>query len=204
MATTKKTEGYSRIFEGDPAGIEFLHEVKKKVTIVFDEDGNPVGEYTSYPTPKLTTLQIGACGVLLLQYHLLRMGIESSPMTTDSGIDLVAYSPIQKKALTIQVKTNLRPKPGGGKGKLALDWWVRKSSPAELVALVDLESEGIWLFTHQELLKLAQQQPEGRLHFYFYVKGQRDLKIKKGNLSREEDYVKYQLENRCAELFGLH
>lgn len=60
--------------------------------------------------------QIGAAGALLVQYRLLKAGIDSAAMTTDDGIDLVAYSPRLHQALTIQVKTNLRPKPGGGKG----------------------------------------------------------------------------------------
>ena len=38
-------------------------------------------------------------------------------MTTDSGIDLVAYASTTAIPHTIQVKTNLKPKPGGGKGK---------------------------------------------------------------------------------------
>lgn len=39
---------------------------------------------------KLKTAQIGRCGELLVQYRLLSHGIESSSMTTDSGVDLVA------------------------------------------------------------------------------------------------------------------
>ena len=72
----------------------------------------------------LSTAQIGKCGELLVQYRLLLLGVESAPMSTDTGIDLVAYSPATLQPVTIQVKTNLKPKPGGGKGKLALDWWV--------------------------------------------------------------------------------
>jgi len=30
---------------------------------------------------------------LLVQYRLLLLGVESAPMSTDTGIDLVAYSP---------------------------------------------------------------------------------------------------------------
>ena len=86
----------------------------------------------------LSKAQIGRCGELLVQYRLLRRRIESAPMTTDAGIDLVAYSPNSVRPVTIQVKTNLQPKPGGGRGKLALDWWISEASPAELVALVDL------------------------------------------------------------------
>jgi hypothetical protein len=36
--------------------------------------------------------QIGKCGELLVQFNLLSDGIESSQMTTDSGVDLFAYS----------------------------------------------------------------------------------------------------------------
>ena len=39
----------------------------------------------------LTTQQRGRCGELLVQYILLKHGIESAPLTTDTGIDLVAY-----------------------------------------------------------------------------------------------------------------
>lgn len=53
--------------------------------------------------------QIGKCGELLVQYQLLLRGIESAQLTTDSGIDLVAYSPKNEKPLTIQVKANLQP-----------------------------------------------------------------------------------------------
>jgi hypothetical protein len=42
---------------------------------------------------KLTTAQIGLAGELLVQEQLLLHGIESAPLTTDTGIDLVAYSP---------------------------------------------------------------------------------------------------------------
>jgi hypothetical protein len=63
---------------------------------------------------KLAKQQIGRCGELLVQQKLLLYGIESAPMTTDSGIDLVVYSPRERNALTIQVKTNLKAKPGGG------------------------------------------------------------------------------------------
>jgi hypothetical protein len=49
----------------------------------------------------LRTAQIGASGVLLIQYRLLKCGIESAPMTTDAGIDLVVYAPKLEKAVTV-------------------------------------------------------------------------------------------------------
>ncbi len=82
----------------------------------------------------LTTSQIGAAGVLLIQQRLLSRGIESAPMTTDDGIDLVVYSPWLKQALTVQVKTVRKRKPAGGRGKPTLDWRLR-SAPAPLADL---------------------------------------------------------------------
>lgn len=78
-------------------------------------------------------------------------------MSTDTGIDLVAYSPSRKHPATIQVKTNLKPKPGGGKGKAAIDWWLSENSPAELVAFVNLERQSIWVMSNAEVQANAQQ-----------------------------------------------
>ena len=117
----------------------------------------------------ISNAQIGRCGELLVQFELLKRGIESAPLTTDAGIDLVAYSPGRSDALTIQVKTNLKAKPGGGVGKPHLDWWIPKNSPATLVALADLDTKRFWLFTHVESLNVAQQQPDNRLHFFMAV-----------------------------------
>jgi len=64
------------------------------------------GEIENIPTTgedanrKLTTQQIGRLGELLVQYELLRHGIESAPMTTDAGVDLVAYSEIRGRSFT--------------------------------------------------------------------------------------------------------
>ena len=41
----------------------------------------------------MRTQHIGAGGELLVQYQLLKMGIDSSRMTIDAGIDLVMYAP---------------------------------------------------------------------------------------------------------------
>src|SRR5262245_36780056 len=93
----------------------------------------------SAPRP-LRKTHIGRCGELLVQYRLLLLGIDSSPMTTDAGVDLVAYAPAPAQPHTLQVKTNLKPKPSGGRGKDHLDWWVPDPLPAQLLALVDLSS----------------------------------------------------------------
>lgn len=146
----------------------------------------------------LSTAQIGKCGELLVQLRLLRLGIESSAMATDTGIDLVAYSPATRRSLTIQVKTNLRAKPGGGKGALALDWWMPAESPAELFALVELETDRIWLFSHEEVSRFAQQKPEGRLHFYLYTD---DQVVPRGPGKHIREFADYLIEKRVPAFF---
>jgi len=150
---------------------------------------------------KLSTQQIGKCGELLVQYHMLQNGIESAPMTTDTGIDLVAYSSKGNKAITIQVKTNLKPKPGGGKGRLAIDWWVPQNSDAQLFAFVELASEKIWIIKNKEIESLAQQNPSGRYHFYMALDPDaKDRKDKKK--FRMFEFERYKLENRLKSIFG--
>ena len=149
-----------------------------------------------------STLQIGRCGELLVQYRLLKYGIESAPMTTDVGVDLVAYAPKCKQAVTIQVKTVRREKPAGGKGKALLDWWIRDDSPAELVAFVDLHSESIWMFRHEEVRasRLAKDRPiTGPLHFGFYIDPDYVPRSKSYHMSMFENF---RMECRIEELFG--
>jgi len=150
-------------------------------------------------TDALRTAQIGASGVLLIQYRLLKCGIESAPMTTDAGIDLVVYSPKLEKAVTVQVKTCLQPKAAGGKGRSQLDWWLPRGNPAELIGLVDLESDRAWIFRKQEFESKAQQQTDDRLHLYFYVDP--DYATRDGCHIR--DFEPFKIEHRMSELFGL-
>ena len=121
------------------------------------------------PLPKLSNARIGRAGELLVQYELLILGVESAPMTTDSGIDLVVYSAKTYRARTIQVKANFAPKASGGKGKAALDWWFPEDSPAEIIALVDLSDRRIWCFEKTEAVDIAQQKSSGRAHLYMYT-----------------------------------
>lgn len=136
-----------------------------------------------------------------MQFQLLMRGVESAPLTTDAGLDLVAYSPKGVRPVTIQVKTNLQPKPSGGKGKDALDWWVPVDSPADYVAFVDLSTQRIWLLSHAELGEVAQQTSNGRHHFYMYV----DPAIKPTKADRPAhsyEFEKYLLQNRAHKVFG--
>jgi len=153
-------------------------------------------------TNEITKQQIGRCGELFVQYQLLIKGIESAPMTTDAGIDLVAYSPRKKRPTTIQVKTNLKTKPAGGKGKPSLGWWMPDDSPAELFALADLSLQRIWIFKFSEIKDLAQQHSSGRYQLYMYV----DPTVKRkarttGKLAFIEEFKPYLLQHRIHELF---
>lgn len=150
----------------------------------------------------MKTSQIGKCGEFLVQYQLLLRGIESAQLTTDSGIDLVAYSPKNEKPLTIQVKANLQAKASGGKGKKALDWWIPENCPAQYAAFVDLSTQRIWLFSQSEIALVAQQLSNGRHHFYMYV--DEILKPSKTDrLIHINQFEKYLLENRAGEIFNV-
>lgn len=150
----------------------------------------------------LKTAQIGRCGELLVQYHMLLLGIESAPMSTDSGVDLVAYAPRMVAPVTVQVKANLRPKPAGGKGKAALDWWVPDDFRAQLFALVDLSTDRVWMFRPEEIATVAQQHPEGRYHICMYTDPTHSPTRRKGTPWQSYDFEKYLLGNRAHELFG--
>ena len=78
----------------------------------------------------MSTQHIGAAGELLVQYKLLKLGIDSARLTTDAGIDLVVYAPVSAEATTVQVKSNLAPKPAGGKGQLSRSWDFPHACPA--------------------------------------------------------------------------
>jgi len=148
---------------------------------------------------KLTTAQIGRSGELLVQFKLLMGGIESAPMTTDAGVDLVAFDAQRGRATTIQVKSNLQAKPGGGKGKPHLDWWVSSDCPADWVAFVDLERLRVWLVKMADVPGLAQQHPDGRYHFFMSIDPTQEVR-RDGRPVHEWEFERYVLENRLHEL----
>lgn len=149
---------------------------------------------------KLTTQQIGKCGELIVQYRLLSHGIESAPLTTDAGIDLVAFSNKKNIAVTIQVKTNMKPKPGGGKGKLSIDWWIPEKSPADLFAFVELKKERVWLVESKRISELAQQHPVGKYHFFMSTDPTSKPR-KDGLMLNDYEFERYLLENVVHKLF---
>jgi hypothetical protein len=147
--------------------------------------------------PTLGSTQVGRCGEVLVQYQLLRHGIESAPITTNLGIDLVAYSPWMTHSFTVQVRTNLRPKPAGPKG-MALDWWLAEGGPADLVALVELQHERIWALRREELVEVAQEASGGRLHIFLYT----DSDARPLNPCAGKTFDQFLLKERMHVLFG--
>lgn len=147
---------------------------------------------------KLGTQAIGAAGELLVQYQLLKQGIDSARLTTDSGIDLVMYVPGHQSAATIQVKTNLGSKPAGGKGKLLLSWPFPDDSKAQWLACVDLSTDSAWMFRISEARDLAQQKHAGGTRLlYFYT----DESVGPKAL-RHSDMTGHRLEPVLAKLLG--
>lgn len=152
--------------------------------------GKTVGRRWNKPQP--------AAGELLVQFNLLKYGIDSARMTTDSGIDLVAYSPKDRRAYTIQVKTKEKPTGAGGTGKKALGWFLSDSTPAQLIALVDLESENVWLFEIQDFRKKAQQKSgKNIMQLYMYTEEPRKTKHE---YSKVSDFHEYLIDNQIHKL----
>lgn len=149
----------------------------------------------------MSTLRIGRCGELLVQYKLLKLGIESAPLTTDAGIDLVAYAPGIAAAVTIQVKANDKPKPGaGGKGKLALDWWLADDCPAEFAAFADVSTDSVWLMSKDEVAAAAQQHANGKYHLYMYCDP--TAKPRVARPAMQADFDKHRLERKVRLLWA--
>ncbi len=146
----------------------------------------------------MSTQHIGAAGELLVQYQLLKMGIDSARMTTDAGIDLVVYAPGNRSASTVQVKTNMSSKPEGGRGPLSRGWYLPDQCPAQLLAFVALDTDTAWLFTLNEAQRLAQQHSERGIRQYWRLE---PASAGPKSPRYEAQMVGYLLATRAAQLF---
>lgn len=140
-----------------------------------------------------TTLHIGAAGELLVQFRLVRNGIDSARLTTDSGVDLVAYPPGTGRALTVQVKTVERSTPAGGKGALTTGVVFPRECPAEYLAIVRLSDETVWLFPILDALRLSKQAMP---RLYWYV----DSRTAPSGALTEQDVDGFRLERMLEQL----
>jgi hypothetical protein len=136
---------------------------------------------------------IGVSGKLFVNSMLLREGI---PCQLDNnGFDIVVNLTRPRRKWTILVTTNLRPKRAGGKGKMALDWWVSVDNPADYVACVDLSTLRTWIFSRAEFEKLSQQKAGGKYHLYMYTNKAVALRGKK-SMKFDYEFESYRLDNR--------
>lgn len=145
-------------------------------------------------------LHIGAGGELLVQYQLLKLGLDSARMTTDAGIDLVVYAPGAQEATTVQVKAVDRATPSGGTGRLAIGWNFPHHTTAHVLAFVLLERDLVWLFTRAQARAMAQQHTDkGIRRLYWYT----DLGItqRDGAPLIETDVDQYLLQRQAPLLF---
>jgi hypothetical protein len=99
---------------------------------------------------------IGAAGELLVQYRLIKRGIDSARLTTDSGIDLVMYIPGTRDAHTVQIKTIVNPFLDGGTGPLIVGWEFPRTCKAQWLAGVDISRDRLWLFPIEDALRHAR------------------------------------------------
>ena len=147
---------------------------------------------------KLTTLQIGKLGELEVQKRFLELGYDSSHLTTDTGVDLVVL--IKNKFLSFQVKTILVAAKAGGKGSLAIDWYVPTKNTANYLAFVYYEKKQVWIFNLKDLEKFYKkgqcQKANGKYHLSMYL--EENKKSKK--IKFRKFYDKYLFENKIKEL----
>ncbi len=153
---------------------------------------------------ELTTQQRGRCGEILVQYTLLKHGIESAPLTTDTGIDLVVYPrtvtktwPFNRPA-TIQVKTSSHRQVSSDYNGY-IGWFIPDDCPADFVATVDLDRNNLWLFPLADFKKKSTKARKGYRGLWWSIPDPRYPKQRK----LETDFSKYEMDNGIINAFGV-
>jgi hypothetical protein len=78
-------------------------------------------------------------------------------------------------------------------------WDLKETSPADLVAVTDLSTNSVWLFTHSEFTECAQQHSaRGVYKLYMYV--DETIKTKKEKALKSQ-FVNYLIEKRIKTFF---
>jgi len=145
---------------------------------------------------KLDSRQVGRCGELLVQYWLLNYGVESSPLTTDPGIDLVAYSSLKQKPVLIQVKTS---RLLGNTDNKWLRWQIPNNCPAEFIAMVDLDNDKFWLIRTEDFKRKARRVSDGDLKLQWSFPDYESKEFKQ----IEEQYKEHEMKTAIPRIFGL-
>ena len=153
----------------------------------------------------LSTQQIGKCGELFVQFKLLKLGVESAPLTTDPGIDLVAFPCVRAfpdkrgTPVTIQVKTSTHHSEASDPMCKWLLWEIPKDCIADYIAAVDFEREKFWLISTKEFIEKATRSGTGLSRLWWYIPGHDGGGRKKG----EEKFVQYEMDVVIPRLFVL-
>lgn len=147
---------------------------------------------------KLGRQAIGAAGELFLQYQLIKRGIDSARLTTDSGIDLVMYVPGSREAHTIQVKATNTNYPNGPGTSPQLWWIFPRTCKAQWLAVVDLTRDRAWLLPIEDALREARgNDSKGNTNLQWYI-GEKPKRA----IHSETDFDRYQLDAAIDRLLG--
>lgn len=137
---------------------------------------------------------IGAAGEILVQYKLLKHGIDSARLTTDSGIDLVMCIPGSREAMTVQVKAIVKPYLDGGTGPLVVGWILPRTCKAQWLAGVDISRDRVWLFPIEEALRHARGNAKDAW-LYWRLEPPRGSKV-----GVESDFADYEFDSVVSRL----
>lgn len=114
----------------------------------------------------MTNPGTGSAGELLIQYQLMKRGIDSARLTMDYGIDLVIYLRATRTAYTVQVKgTAVR----SGEGATEQINWPSfpADCPAQFLALADTATDTAWLLPMTEAIaRSSSAKPHRALSWY--------------------------------------
>lgn len=139
---------------------------------------------------KLGNQAIGAAGELIVQYHLIKRGIDSARLTTDSGIDLVMYVPGASEAHTIQVKATNTNFPYGVGTSPQLWFPFPVTCKAQWLAVVDLPRDLAWLLPIEDALRLARGKDKAGITTLMWYIGE---KPKRATIPAESDFDEYRI-----------
>jgi len=146
---------------------------------------------------KLTTQQRGRCGELIVQYALLKHGIESAPLTTGTGIDLVVYPRVSTKHWPFNRPATIQVKASTHRGGEWIEWNVADDCPADFIAGVDLERNKVWFFAMSDFKKESKKGGIGYRLWWALPDHET-----KGAHRHERDYIKYEMDEGIKNAFG--
>lgn len=119
--------------------------------------------------PKPSSAAISQLGKTLVARQLIGCGHRLMKNVPGHGRSFAIE--LQGRPYSVLVRSNLAPKPSGGSGKLALDWWFPQTLSADLLALADISANRVWLLTREDALRYAQQDgsASGKVHLYMHL-----------------------------------